>query len=155
MLREMFGGCGMSETIIHEPMQEVITVAGLAGAKFRALYERAMTALQDGYSVEIACKPLKSTRSLEANACMWACLSDISRQVVWHGNKLSPDEWKEVISAGLRQQRVVPGMDGGFVVLGVRTSRMSIKEMSAMIELCLAFGAQQGVRFSAPKWVGE
>lgn len=32
---------------------------------------------------------------------------------------------------------------------------MSIKEMSAMIELIVAFGAQHGVRFAAPKWLDE
>lgn len=145
----------MSDAIIHEPTQEVITTAEWAKAKFRSVYDKAMSALQDGYAVELACKPLKSTRSLKANAAMWAALADISRQVVWHGNKLTAEEWKEVLSAGLRQQRAVPGIEGGFVVLGVRTSRMSIKEMGAMIELCYAFGAQQGVRFSAPKWMDE
>jgi len=39
------------------------------------------------------------------------------------------------------------------VVLGARTSRMSIKEMAAMTELILAFGAQQGVKFTAPAWM--
>lgn len=145
----------MTDTIIHEPIQEVITSIEWAKAKFRTVYERAMTALQDGYAVELACKPLKNTRSVQANAAMWACLSDISRQVVWHGVKLSAEDWKEMISAGLRQQRAVPGIEGGFVVLGVRTSRMSIKEMGAMIEICHCFGAQQGVRFSAPKWMDE
>jgi len=145
----------MSDTIIHEPVLEVITTTELANAKFRAAYEVAIAALQDGYAVELACRPLKNTRSVRANAAMWAALTDISRQVVWHGNKLAPQEWKEVLSAGLKRQRAVPGIDGGFVVLGVRTSRMSIKEMGAMIELCYAFGSQQGVRFSAPKWMDE
>lgn len=145
----------MSDAIIHEPIQEVITTAQWAKAKFNTVYQKAVEALRDGYAGELAWKPLKNTRSVKANACMWAALADVSRQVVWHGNKLSSDEWKEVISAGLRQQRVVPGMEGGFVVLGVRTSKMSIKEMGAMIELIYAFGAQQGVRFSAPKWMDE
>ena len=30
---------------------------------------------------------------------------------------------------------------------------MSIKEMSDMIELCLAFGIEHGVKFKAPKWM--
>ena len=145
----------MTDTIIHEPVQETITTTQWAQAKFRAVYDKAISALQDGYAGELAWKPLKNTRSLKANAAMWAALTDISRQVVWHGNKLSPEEWKEVISAGLKQQRAVPGIEGGFVVLGVRTSRMSIKEMGAMIELCYAFGSQQGVKFSAPKWMEE
>lgn len=142
-------------TIIHEPMQELIPTLELARAKVNAIYKAACEALQDGYAVEVAMKPQKSTRSLRANAAMWSALADISAQMVWHGNKLTAEEWKEVLSAGLKQQRAVPGIDGGFVVLGVRTSKMSIKEMGAMIELCYAFGAQQGVRFSAPKWMDD
>lgn len=145
----------MTDTIIHEPIQEVIADVRIADAKFRTVYNKAIEALQDGYAGELNWKPLKNTRSVKANACMWAALADISRQVVWHGNKLSSDDWKEVISAGLKQQRVVPGMECGFVVLGARTSKMSIKEMGAMIELIYAFGAQQGVKFSAPKWMDE
>lgn len=145
----------MSEIILHEPLQELITSVEMARPKFAAVYQKACAALQDGYPVELAMKPKKATRSLEANACMWATLTDISRQVVWHGNKLPPEEWKEVMSAGLKQQRVVPGIEGGFVVLGARTSKMSIKEIGALIELCLAFGAQHGVKFTAPKWMEE
>lgn len=144
-----------SMIIIHEPHQDLITDINLARAKFATAFQKACEALQDGYAVEIAMKPKKSTRSLEANAAMWASLADVSRQVDWYGQKLSAEEWKEVISAGLRQQRTVPGIEGGFVVLGVRTSKMSIKEMSAMIELIHAFGANNGVKFSAPKWIDE
>jgi len=41
----------------------------------------------------------------------------------------------------------VPGIDGGFVVLGLSTSKMSKEEMSELLELALAFGAQKGVVF--------
>lgn len=77
-------------------------------------------------------------------------LTDISQQVVWHGAKLHPDEWKDVLTAGLKKQRAVPNIDGdGFVILGARTSRMSKRDMSELMELMEAFGAQQGVRFRA------
>lgn len=144
----------MSE-IVHEPHQDIIASPELASAKFRAMYEKAKSALDDGYAVEISCKPLKNTRSAQANRAMWIALTEISRQVDWYGNKLTPEEWKEVLSASLRQQRAVPGIEGGFVVLGIRTSRMSVKEMSAMIDLCYAFGNEHGVKFSAPKWMDE
>lgn len=88
-----------------------------------------------------------ATRSLDQNAKMWACLTDISKQVDWYGNKLSPDDWKHVLSASLRKQRAVPGIDGGFVVVGLSTSNMTIAEMSEMIELAHAFGANKGVVF--------
>ena len=88
------------------------------------------------------------TRTLEQNAKLWACLSDVSEQVVWHGRRLTAEEWKHVFSASLKRQDVVPGLDGGFVVLGVSTSQMSRRELSDLIELIHAFGAQQGVEWS-------
>lgn len=87
-------------------------------------------------------------RTSEQNRLLWSALSDVSRQVVWHGEKLSPEEWKHVFSASLKRQRAVPGIDGGFVVLGQSTSRLSKQEFSELLELVLAFGAQQGVEFS-------
>jgi hypothetical protein len=49
----------------------------------------------------------------------------------------------------------VPGIDGGFVVLGLRTSQMSVAEMAELQTLIEAFGAQQGVRFSAPEYMAS
>ena len=94
-------------------------------------------------------------RSTEQNSRMWAMLTDVSSQVVWYGQKLQPEEWKDVFSASLRRQKVVPGIDGGFVVLGMRTSKMTVAQMAELMELMEAFGAQQGVRFTAPEYMRE
>ena len=91
----------------------------------------------------------EETRTLPQNSRMWAMLSDISAQVEWHGLKLSKEDWKDMASASLKRQRAVPGMDGGFVVLGQRTSEMSKSDMSELMELMEAFGAQHGVKFRA------
>jgi|TARA_R110000868_G_scaffold267392_1_gene526680 hypothetical protein len=88
-------------------------------------------------------------RSLEQNRMMWANLEDIAQQVVWYGVKLTKDEWKDVLTAALKKQKVVPGIEGGFVVLGARTSKMTVPEMTELIELSTAFGTQQGVKFRA------
>ena len=76
-------------------------------------------------------------------------LADVSKQVDWHGRKLSPEDWKHVFSASLKKQDSVPGIDSGFVVLGQSTSKMTKAEMSDLQTLIEAFGAQQGVRFTA------
>ena len=81
------------------------------------------------------------------NRRLWAMLTEISNQVVWYGNKLTPEEWKCVFTASLKRQKVVPGLDGGFVVLGQSTSKMTKDEMSELQELMAAFGAEQGVTF--------
>ena len=88
------------------------------------------------------------TRTLDQNAKMWAVLDDISKQVDWYGRKLSSEDWKHVLTASMKKQEAVPGIDGGFVVLGISTSKMTVSEMRDLIELAHAFGAEHGVDFS-------
>jgi hypothetical protein len=107
--------------------------------------------LMAGQRVVVEIKP--ETRTLAQNARLWAMLTDVSKQVNWYGRKLSQEEWKHVFTASLSKQDVVPGIDGGFVVLGKSTSKMTKPEMSELQDLIEAFGAQQGVRFTAPEYV--
>jgi hypothetical protein len=87
-------------------------------------------------------------RSVPQNDLMWSRLTEISENVVWYGQKLSPDDWKDVFTASLRKARVVPGLDAGsFVPLGMRTSDMSKEEMTALLDLIDAFAAERGVEF--------
>ena len=86
-------------------------------------------------------------RSDAQNRRLWAMLTDISAQVDWYGHKLTSEEWKDVFSASLKRTKVVPGLDGGFVVCGQSTSKMTKAEMSELQELMEAFGAEKGVRF--------
>ena len=104
-------------------------------------------ALTAGHRLILEIKP--ETRSLAQNARLWAMLTEISEQVDWYGRKLTPEEWKHVFSASLKKQDVVPGLDGGFVVLGLSTSRMTKGEMSDLQQLMEAFGAERGVKFKA------
>lgn len=96
-----------------------------------------------GYVIEIK----EPSRSLDQNALLWPLLTCLSEQVDWYGQPLTPDEWKDVMTAGLRKQKAVPGIDGGFVMVGSRTSKMSKAEFSDLVELIYAFGAERGVRF--------
>ena len=106
---------------------------------------RQISQAPEGY----VCIVKEATRSLEQNARLWAMLTDVSNQVDWYGQTLTPEEWKDVLTAAMKKQKVVPGVDGGFVVIGARTSKMGVREMGELMELIEAFGAQQGVRFSA------
>ena len=117
----------------------------------QTIWPLAKAHLMAGRRMTIEVKP--ETRSLAQNALLWATLTDISKQVNWHGRKLTSEEWKHVFTAALTKQDVVPGLDGGFVVLGKATSKMTKAEMSELQELMQAFGAQQGVKFSAPEYI--
>lgn len=92
----------------------------------------------------------REKRSLSQNAKMWAVLNDISSQVEWHGRKLDQESWKHMFSASLTQQEAVPGINGGFVVLGVPTKNQSKEWFSNLFELINAFGAEHQVKWSDP-----
>lgn len=102
-----------------------------------------------GQRLTLEIRPEK--RSDAQNRRLWAMLADISAQVDWYGHKLTTDEWKDVFSASLKRTKVVPGLDGGFVVCGQSTSKMTKAEMCELQELMEAFGAEKGVRFTAPE----
>lgn len=89
----------------------------------------------------------ENTRSLEQNALMWARLTQLSREVKWDGETLTPSEWKDLLTACLRKQKVVRGIDGGLVFLGARTSQMTVGEMSDLLDLMDAFAAERGLAF--------
>lgn len=92
-------------------------------------------------------------RTTDQNARMWAMLTDIARQLPWHGVKLSPDDWKLIFLDALkREMRLAPNIDGtGFVNLGRSSSDLSKSEMSDLMELMSEFGARHGVVWSDPR----
>lgn len=120
--------------------------------RMRAAWEACCRFLELGRSVRVTLTEVKPTRTIEQNDKMWAVLSDIARQVKWLVNGelrcLDKEDWKEILSASLvKHQRLAQGTEGGVVLLGLRTSKMTIGQMSELIELAHAFGAQRGVRW--------
>ena len=100
-----------------------------------------------GHRLTLEIRPEK--RSDAQNRRLWAMLSDISAQVEWYGRKLTPEDWKNMFTAALKQYDTVPGIEGGTVVLGQSTSKMTKAEMSDLQTLMEAFGVKHGVRFKA------
>lgn len=101
--------------------------------------------------VEIVIQERK--RSSDQNRRMWPLLHDLSRQVEWYGQKYTPDDWKDLITALVaksknEQQRTAPGIGGGVVMFGSRTSKMRVSEMVEVIEAIYWFGTEQNVKFS-------
>lgn len=90
----------------------------------------------------------EDARSTDQNSLGWALWTDISNQVGWHGKKLSPEAWKELLSHEWKAQKLVPGISGGFCAIGVRTSKMKKREFSELIEITYAFGSSHEVRWS-------
>lgn len=95
-----------------------------------------VTTAPEGYCVTVS----EPTRSLDQNAAMWPILQAFADQLQWPVNGqmvwMSPDEWKDVLSAAFRKEsvRLAMALDGGMVMLGSRTSKFSVREMSEFIE---------------------
>ena len=142
----------------------------LVGPVQREYARRKIAAAPDGWIVTLR----EPTRTLEQNARMWCLLQDLSRQVGWKrarwrgdriveegryvllsehpdAARLSEEDFKDVISAALRKPRMLAGIDGGIVAVGLRTSRMTTKQMADLMELIEAFGVEHGVQWREPK----
>lgn len=91
-------------------------------------------------------------RSIPQNDKMWAMLTEIASQVDWHGQKLTPDDWKLIFLDALKRElRLAPNIDGtGFVNLGRSSSNLSKADFADLLELIYAFGANHGVVFRDP-----
>lgn len=91
---------------------------------------------------------LESKRSSEQNRKLWPMLTDISTQLVWHGTKYPPEDWKDYLMHQLRGGRWMPAEEGGMVPIGFRTSELTKSEFSDLIEVIYAFGARNEVEWS-------
>lgn len=96
-------------------------------------------------------------RSDTQNKLMWAMLGDISEQLEWlvdgRMQYMKDFEWKDVITASLhKEQKMAAGIDGGIVMLGHSTRKMTIKQMTEVIEFMQWFGAEKNIEFSAPEY---
>lgn len=121
----------------------------LVNSSVRRNAAQAIAQAPEGYRCEI--KP--RTRSLAQNDLLWSILTDIARQVDFVVNgaltKVTPEEVKDILTASLkRETRMAMGIDGGMVLLGQRTSKMTVRQMTELIELAHAFGAEKGVQWS-------
>lgn len=101
----------------------------------------------EGYAVVIS----EPARNLDQNAAMWPILEAFCQQLEWPVNgrmvTMTSDEWKDVLTAAFRQERarLAMGLDGGVVMLGMRTSKMGKREFSDWLEFLHATAASRGV----------
>lgn len=87
----------------------------------------------------------ESKRSVPQNSLLWVYLTEIARQLEWHGQKYSPDDWKDYMMHAMKRARWMPSEDGGMVPIGMRTSDLSKSEMAELLALIEAFAAQHGI----------
>tara|TARA_R110000868_G_scaffold72156_4_gene210470 strand:- start:564 stop:911 length:348 start_codon:yes stop_codon:yes gene_type:complete len=111
---------------------------------------------------KIPCQTCEDRRSASANAAQWPILNAWSKQRQWPVNGslvwLTPDEWKDVLTAafeGETNPRISPGLNGGMVMLGRRTSKYGKKRFSEWLDYLNAISAEQGIKIPAQKQKAE
>jgi len=104
---------------------------------------RCINAAPDDHVVKITAP----RRSNAQNDRMWATLGDIARAKP-DGRVLPAEIWKALaMDMAGHKPRFEPAMDGnGIVCCGYQSSRLTVPEMSDVLEACNAFAAERGIR---------
>ncbi len=103
-----------------------------------------------GYAVTVG----EATRSLDQNAAQWPVLQAFADQLQWPINGrmewLLKEDWKDLLTAAFKQElaRVAPGLDGGMVLLGQRTSKFGKKQFSDWLEFLHATAVARDVNLN-------
>lgn len=88
-----------------------------------------------------------------------AC-GDLSDQIIWHGNRLSKDDWRHLISGTILGWRMMPAVDRGegapgFIVLGGSSLDLTKRDCIEAITLSFHIGdcpEEQGLESKPVRW---
>lgn len=123
-------------------------IIALSGRHDRIFAKECIDKAPDGYVAIIQ----EETRTLEHNAAQWPILQSFSEQLMWPVNgqmvRMSAEEWKDILTAAFRKEklRLAQGLDGGVVMLGLRTSKFGKKEFREWLEFLNYMAAEKGVK---------
>lgn len=110
----------------------------------RADAKRVIDAAPFGSVVSI--KP--PARTIDQNDLMWGLLSDISRAKPL-GRRHTPDMWKALfMKACGHHVQFLEGLDGEPFPVGFRSSKLTKRQMSELVEFIFSYGDEHGVTFT-------
>lgn len=89
-----------------------------------------------------------------------AVCGDLAAQVTWHGNRLSKDDWRHMLSGTMLGWRMMPAIDRGegapgFIMLGGSSLKLSKRLAADAITQGIAIGddpASQNLRCKPVTW---
>ena len=95
-------------------------------------------------------------RNSEQNRAQWVYLNEWAKTKTWQVNgaatKLSAEDWKSILTVafeGETRPRVAPGLNGGMVFLGQRTSNYGKKRFSEWLDFLAAISAEHDIKIPA------
>lgn len=89
-----------------------------------------------------------------------AACGDLAAQLDWHGNRLTKDDWRHLISGTVLGWRIMPAYDRGqgapgFVMLGGSSLKLAKAQCQEAIEMAFHIGdcpAEQGLSGKPVNW---
>lgn len=106
----------------------------------------------------IKCPVCEERRNLAQNAAQWPILEAWAKQKQWPINGemcwLTAEEWKDILTCafeGDTNPRIAPGLHGGMVMLGRRTSKYGKRRFGEWLDWLNAESHHAGIRVPAPK----
>jgi len=113
--------------------------------------------LIDQAAIDDVMRLSKRTRSTDQNDLMWALIADIIKHPSNERPHWSPEAWK----CGFMQYcgheiQWDKGLGNcGPLPVGFRSSKLNVKEMSALIDAIYAYGAERGIVFADHRDIGK
>ena len=100
-------------------------------------------------------KASPSQRNLLHAAC-----GDLAEQVVWHGQRLSKDDWRHLIAGTVLGWRMLPAYDSGsggsgYIMLGGSSLSLSKEQCRDAIDMAFHIGddpQSQGLKCEPVRW---
>lgn len=124
----------------------------LVGDVQRQYAKHRIDAAPHGYIVKIAAE----TRRDAQNRKMHPMLADLQRQVPKFSTYSTDDLKLRFLNALGVEMRFLPALEGeGMFPVGLRSSTLTVKQFSGLIELLYAEGAKHGVQWSGPEDLPE
>lgn len=128
-------------------------VFGLVSDESRLRAHTAINQTPNDHFVKI----MPPSRTLEQNAAQWPILQALADQSTWMVNgaqvKMSPEDWKDLLTAAFENEvaRVALGWNGGFVMLGARTSEYNKMKFAEWLDFLNMVAATRGVNLESTK----
>ena len=110
----------------------------------RSLVCKWITKAPKGYRVTLQ----ETKRTVPQNDRMWAMLTCVSVQLLWHGQRYTPHQWKDYFMHQLGGGAFMPAEDGGMIPIGRSSSNLGTEEHSLLTEIIEGFAERHGVDLS-------
>lgn len=136
-------------------------VVNLTEPKRNSESNACMWALLHDLEQQVGWKPPRWSGDHMVEAGRYVLLADAPMHKFGIVKRLSDEDFKDVLSAAQRKRKFAGSvdthgdLDGGVVAIGMRTSKMTQRQMGDLIELIGAFGSKLGVVWTEAKAKAE